>query len=157
MVAKAEAEVGVQTARIEQVKRQLEADVIAPAQAEMLAAINDARGRAAKIVEEGKATANVLSQTTRAWKQAGSNAKDVFLMQKLDSLVKTITDTVVGVKVDKITVLGVGNSNGDLASKVISANEQLKSALGVDLVSAIQNRIGLQAEAPKIAPIPVSR
>jgi flotillin len=141
-VAEAVAQLEVQKARIDQVRQQLQADIIAPASAQMEAAINRARGEAAKIVEEGRATAEVLRQITGAWKQAGPNARDVFLMQKLNSLVETLTNTIDGVKVDKVTVLGMGNgSSQDLAAKVIGANEQIKAALGVDVVSALQGTL----------------
>lgn len=142
-IAEAEAQLDVERARIERTKTQLEADVIAPAYAKMQAAINNAKGSAAKIVEEGRATAEVLTQITKAWKHAGPNARDVFLMQKLHTLIDIITTTMNDVKVDKITVLGAGTAaNGnDLAQKVIGTNEQIKAALGVDLVEAISEKL----------------
>jgi len=151
-VAEAQAEIEVQTARIEQVKLQLEADVIEPARAHMAASINDARGKAATIIEEGRATAQVLSQITAAWKLAGPNARDVFLMQKLQGLVDTMTQTVQSVKVDKVTVLGLGQGGDGLAPKVISASEQLKAALGVDVLGALQQRLTPAAAPQKGAP-----
>lgn len=145
LIAETRAQVAVQQARIEQVRQKLEADVIAPAEAELQAAVSRARGDAAKIVENGKATADVLCQITRAWTEAGDNARDVFLMQKLDALVETITRTVEAVKVDKVTVLGLGNAAGDsgtsLAKGAISLSEQLKSTLGVDLLAALQSHL----------------
>jgi flotillin len=144
-VAEAQAEIDVQKARIEQVKRRLDADVLEPARADMEARRNDARGQAARIIEDGKATVDVLARITDAWKQAGPNARDVFLMQKLQGLVDTMTKTVEGVKVDKLTVLGMGQS-GDLAPKVISAAEQIKATLGVDILGALQSRLP-QAQA----------
>ena len=135
-VAEARAEIDVQKARIEQVKRKLDADVLEPARAEMEARRNAARGDAAKIIEEGKATVEVLSRITESWKLAGPNARDVFLMRKLQRLVATMSRTVEGVKVDRLTVLGTGN-NGDLAPRVISAAEQLKATLGVDLAEVL--------------------
>lgn len=140
-VVEAKADIDVQKARVEQVRRQLEADIVEPAKAQMAASINDARGKAAKIIEEGKATAAVLSQITSAWKQAGPNARDVFLMQKLQTLVETMVQTVQSVKVNKVTVLGVGGKGGELAPQVISAAEQIKATLGVDLLGAVQQRL----------------
>ena len=143
LVAEAKAQILVQKARIGQVRQKLEADVIATAEAELQAAVSKARGEAAKIVEDGRATADVLTQVTRAWKQAGANARDVFLMQKLDALVETLTGTVEAIEIDKVTVLGVGANGGpDLASKAISVSEQVKAALGVDLAQALQSRLG---------------
>jgi len=142
-VAEARADIDVQRARVEQVKRQLEADIMEPARARMEAEIADAQGLAARIIEDGKATAEVLTQITRAWKQAGPNARDVFLMQKLPVLVEMLTKTVESVKVDKVTVLGLGGRNGgELAAKVINTSEQIKAALGVDLLGALQERLG---------------
>lgn len=156
-VAEAMAALEVQKARIEQVRRQLEADVMEPARAKMEADINEARGRAAKIVEEGKATVEVLSQITRAWKQAGPNARDVFLMQKLPALVDTLSRTVGEVKVDKVTVLGLGGAAGGLAPALVGASEQIKAASGVDLLGALGQRLAGGGPAPaarNVAPQP---
>lgn len=146
-VAQAQGEVAVQRARIEQTKRQLEADVLEPARAQMDAAINDARGQAAKIIEDGRATAQTLGRVTEAWKQAGEGARDVFLMNKLQTLVETMTRTVESVKIDKVTVLGVGQAGDGLAPKVISAAEQIKATLGVDILGALQQRLGHRSAA----------
>ena len=158
-VAEAEADVAVQKARIEQIKRKLDADVLEPARAQMQANINEARGKAAKIIEEGKAVAAVLAQITDAWQAAGPNARDVFLMQKLNGLVDTLSQTVAGVKVDKVTVLGMGNGGGgdSLAPKVISASEQIKSALGIDILGALEQRAAVapRATAPRTQRPPV--
>jgi len=158
-VVEAKAELDVQGARVEQRRRQLEADIIAPANSKRQAAISDARGRAAKIVEQGKATADVLSMITAAWQKAGPNARDVFLMQKLDTMVDTLTKTVESVKVDKITVLGMpqnGNGNGasSLAPQLIGANEQLKAALGVDVIGALSGRLDGKSAPSAQAPPP---
>ena len=156
-VVEAEAAVSVQTAKVEQVKRQLEADLLEPAKAQAQKSIERAKGDAAMIIEEGRATAEVLRQVTMVWNQAGPNARDVFLMEKLHNLVKTLTKTVENVKVDKITVLGTPSGGGDLAPKVINASEQLKAALGVDILGAVQGRLGAapaagRSRAPAQAP-----
>ncbi|MCA9670072.1 MAG: flotillin family protein [Myxococcales bacterium] len=155
-VVQAKAELEVQRARIEQVRRQLEADIITPASAQMLARSQQAQGEAATIVEEGKATAEVLKRITTAWKQAGPNAREVFLMQKLQTMVGTLTRTVEGVKVDKVTVLprsahGNGNGGGDIAARVIGANEQIKAALGVDVVGAVSAKLSGNGAQPSAA------
>ena len=93
-IAKAEAELKVQQARIEQVRLQLEADVVAPARADMEKKQAEARGKAAKIVEDGKATAAVLTQMIETWKAAGPNARDIFLMQKLQTVMSSLVETI---------------------------------------------------------------
>ena len=69
-------------------------------------------------------------------------------------MVDTLTSTVESVKVDKVTVLGTGNGGagngaGTLAPKLIGTNEQLKAALGVDLLGALQARIDQPQAQPR--------
>ena len=139
--AKAQAEIKGQTARVEQLRRQLEADVVLPATAEQLRATAEARGVAAKTVEEGKATAEALRKVNDAWKQAGDHARDIFLMQKLDSIMKTVASTIEGIDIDKITVVdgGAGGAGWD-ANRLVAANEQVKATLGLD-IPGIVNRL----------------
>jgi flotillin len=137
-VAKAEGELKVYEARVEQARRQLEADVIEPANAEMEAHIAEARGAAARIIEDGKATAEVLGRTIEVWQKGGPAARDILLMQKLESTLGQLTSTIDAVKIDRITVLPAGQ-NID-ARKGVALVEELKGALGVDL-PALARRI----------------
>ena len=139
-IAKANAELGVQRARIEQIRRQLEADVVEPAKAGMLAAIEDAIGRAAKIIEEGEANAKALQAVTSTWKKAGTNARDIFLMQKIDVLMKQALETIHEVRIDKVTFLPApakGQQQTPLVNNLVSASEQIKAALGIDIAQVI--------------------
>jgi flotillin len=135
-VAKAEGELKVQAARVEQVRRQLEADVIAPAQAEMEKAQAEAKGGAAKIVEDGKATAAVLDQMIATWQSGGDAARDIFLMQKLQTTLTQMMSTIQRVKVDRITVLPPDSEVS--ARKAVTLVEELKGALGVDIPAVMQ-------------------
>lgn len=139
-VARAEAELRVQGARVEQARRQLEADVIAPAQADMEARISAAKGASAKIVEDGKATANVLDQMITTWKAGGESARDIFLMQKLQATMSALVSTIQDVRVDRLTVLPP--DSGVSARKAVTIVEELKGALGVDLVRLLESRVG---------------
>lgn len=143
-LARAEAELEVQRARVEQVKRQLQADVLEPARAQRSAAEAHAKGQAAKIVEQGRATARAMEEIAAAWRRAGANARQVFLMQKVDELMRIVMGTVSDLKVDKLTVLGAlggASGNGDgITGRVIAASEQLKAATGVDLLGAVRDR-----------------
>jgi flotillin len=144
-IAKAYAEVEVQKARIEQTRRKLHADVVAPANAQMQSSIANAIGMAAKTIEDGKATANALRAVTNTWKQAGKNARDIFLLQKLDLLIKQILGTIQHLHIEQITLLpnqsptsSDGQTPLNLTSQLVSASEQIKSALGVDIPAIIQ-------------------
>jgi flotillin len=147
-LARAEAELEVQRARVEQVRRQLQADVLEPARAKRAAAEAEAKGQAATIVEQGRATGRAMEEIAATWKKVGSGAREVFLMQKVDELMRIVMGTVTDLKVEKLTVLGgMGNGAGGtdvtaLTGKLITANEQLKAAVGVDLLSAVAKKAG---------------
>jgi flotillin len=134
--AKAESELRAQEARVEQVKAQLLADVVAPAQAVMEAAAAEAKGNAQKIVEDGKATAAVLNQMIDTWQTGGENARDIFLMQKLDVLMSSLVGTIGKVRVDRLTMLPGGSDSR--ATRAVRLVEELKGALGIDIPEAIE-------------------
>ncbi len=135
-IAKAESELNAQTALVEQVKRQLQADVVAPAQAQMEADMAEAKGNARKIIEDGKATVSVLEVMIATWKAGGPNARDIFLMQKLDHVLKDLMGTVQSIKVDRLTMLPTGGESR--AAKAVTLVEELKAAVGVDIPRAIE-------------------
>jgi flotillin len=152
-LARAEAELDVQRARAEQVRRQLQADVLEPARARKAAAEADARGAAAQIVEQGRASAAAMDQIAGTWRAVGPSARNVFLMQKVADLMRIVMSSVSQLKVDRLTVLGglggasaAGGGNGDLTGKLIAASEQIKAATGVDLAAALTSRL---SAAPK--------
>ncbi|MEN9786748.1 MAG: hypothetical protein RLZZ299_2012 [Pseudomonadota bacterium] len=130
-VARAEAELRAQTARVEQVRRQLEADVIAPAQAAMEAAVAEARGASAKIVEDGRATASVLDQMIATWKAGGEAARDIFLVQKFHGTLDRMVSTIQDVRIDRVTVLP--REDGTSARRAVTLSEELRGALGIDV------------------------
>jgi len=143
-LARAQAEVDVQKARVEQVRRQLQADVLEPARANKAAAEAQAKGEAANIVEQGRATAAAMQEIATSWRRVGDNARQVFLMQKVDQLMRIVMSSAGDLKVDRLTVLGTGidgASGTDLAGKLIGLSEQLKAATGVDVVSTLRERL----------------
>jgi flotillin len=149
LIAKAEAELKVQQARIEQVRRRLEADVIAPAQANMEADQADARGKSAKIVEDGKATALVLEEMIATWQNGGENARDIFLMQKLQVVMDSLVSTIQSVHVDKMTVLP---GSGGRAAQAVQLVEELKAGIGVDLPQLLEQFAGGRGAPQSVIP-----
>ncbi len=135
-LARIQADVPVQQERIQQVKQQLQADVIAPAEAQSKRAIAEAKGEAAQILEDGKAMAEGTQSLAESWKAAGTSARDIFLLQKLEVLLKTLTATVPEVTVQNVTV--IDSSSGSAATQAIAFSEQLKQATGIDLAGAVQ-------------------
>jgi flotillin len=153
-VAKATAELDVQRARIEQVKLQLDADRIKPAIAHRTQLIESARGNAAKVIEEGKATAEALRQISRTWDAQGDSARQIFVAQKLSGLVEQLMSTVSALPIDKVTVIDRKLNVGDnLAVKAAVTSEQLKHTVGVD-VPELLNKIAGKGDKASPPPTP---
>ncbi len=136
-VARTEAALAVQRERRNQVEQQLQADVIAPAAAACQQAQARAKGDAASIVEDGRARAEGIRELATTWKAAGDHAREIFLFQKLESLLANLVDTVPEVKVQSITVIDPGQ--GGSATQLASFMEQMKQTTGLDLAQTLQN------------------
>ena len=136
-VAKAQAELAVQNERIKQVKQQLQADIVAPAEAQCKQAIAKAKGDAASIIEDGKAQAEGTQRLAESWKAAGADAKDIFLFQKLETLMKMMAAGVPNVEVESLTV--IDGKDGSKATQIASFVEQLQQTTGVDLAQLANN------------------
>ncbi|MBD2774365.1 flotillin family protein [Iningainema tapete] len=136
-VARVQAEVAVQTERIKQVEQQLQADVVAPAEAECQKAIALAKGDAAKIVEDGKAQAAGTQRLAESWKAAGASAREIFIFQKLEPLLEIMAAGVPTVEVENLTVIDA--TNGNNVTKMASFFEQLHQTTGVDVKKLVGN------------------
>lgn len=140
-VAEGRAQVKNWEARAEQVRRKLEADVVAPANAQKQQLEAQAKGGAAKVLAQGRAGADALLKLAESYASAGQGAREALLLQKLVPVFDQLTSTIKDIKVDRFTILG-GASNGNgtsMGASIIGANEQLKAATGVDLVAAARN------------------
>jgi flotillin len=143
-VAEARAQLKAWDARIEQVRRRLEADVVAPADAERQKAEANAKAWASQVVAQGRAAAAAVTALSEAYKASGVRGRDALLLQKLVPVFEQLAGTLRDIKVNRLVVLGSGGSeNGTAAVKtLISANEQVRAATGVDLVAAARARMG---------------
>jgi flotillin len=100
--------------------------------------------------------AAAMQEIATTWRRVGDNARQVFLMQKVDGLMRIVMSSAGDLKVDRLTVLGgIGGTggNGDLAGKLIAMSEQLKAATGLDIVGAVRERVS--AGHPTPAPVRV--
>lgn len=144
-LAQSQAEIGMQEARIDQVRLQLQADVVRPAEAQRDEAIARAKADAAKIIEQGKATAKVLRDLSVSYRGQGTAGRDVLLMQKLVPVLQQVAGTIGELRVDRLTVIGQGgngSSGGSLASTLVSTNEQIKAATGIDVSGVMKAKFG---------------
>ena len=140
-IAQVRAEIERQKARALQVERQLEADVIAPYDADRRSLEEQARGAAAKIIELGKAEAEALRRLVEEYKRAGVNAHAVLVLQQLMPLAGDIAGVGKPMKIRRLTFLPNGQGDGSTAQKVIATAEQIRAATGVDLAE-IGRRMG---------------
>ncbi|MDB4961738.1 MAG: band 7 protein [Myxococcales bacterium] len=162
LLAKATAEVQVQRARLAQVRYQLIADRVKPAEAKRSQMVAQARGEASKIVEDGKATASAIRSLGETWAKAGDSARQIFVAQKLQSLVSTMMSTVGEMPINKLTVIDkeLATNGGNFAVKAAVTAEQLKQMLGVDVAAAVQRLAGLEKQLPTahiVSPPPIPR
>lgn len=130
-VARTQAELAVQRERRKQVEQQLQADVVAPAEADCQRAQSEAKGQAASIIEDGKAQAEGLRSLAKSWNAAGENAREIFLFQKLEPLLSSMVNTVPDIDVQKVTV--IDPANGGNATKLATFMEQLRESTGIDV------------------------
>jgi flotillin len=135
-IAESRAQVTAWDARIEQVRRRLEADTVAPAAAEKQRLEAMAAAQAAVVLARGKAGADALASLAEAYKGSGPAARDALLLQKLLPVFEHLTSTMRDIKVDRLTILGTNGNGAGLGAGVIGANEQIRAATGVDLVAA---------------------
>jgi len=137
-VVEARAQLGAWDARIEQSRRRLEADVVAPANAEKLRAEAAAKAVASQIVAEGRAAAEALTALADAYKNAGPRARDALLLQKLRPVFEQLASTVGELRIDRLTVVGTNTGGGSVAGMLMGINEQLRAATGVDLLEGMR-------------------
>ncbi len=134
-VAEARAQLKAWDARMEQVRRRLEADVVAPADAERQKAEADAKAQASQVVAQGRAAAAAVTALAEAYKASGVRGRDALLLQKLVPVFDQLASTLREIKVDRLVVLGggTGGAGGSVVKALIRANEQVRAATGVDL------------------------
>jgi flotillin len=130
-LARIQAEVPVQQERIKKIEQQLKADVLAPAEANCKQAIARAQGEAALILESGRAQAEGNRKLVESWQAAGDNAREIFILQHLESLVATLSAAVPEITVDTVTL--IDTNKGGVVTQVAGLIEQLRQTTGIDI------------------------
>ena len=139
-----EAQKALEVRRVEREKLRLQADVVEPANAERVAAKARAEGEAAPILEQGRASAEVLQMLYDQVRAGGEQAFAVLLAEKLPQLLQTSIQAVQGVDIDRVVVLdggagtGVSNAVNQRVHGALGAVEAISSAVGVDIQSVLQ-------------------
>jgi flotillin len=142
--AEVEAQKALESRRVERETLRLQADVVAPANAEREAAKVRAEGEAAPIMERGRASAEALRMLYEQVKQGGDNAFAVLLAEKLPQLLETSIGAVSGVDIDRVVVLdggggeGVSNAVNQRVHGALGTMEAISAAVGVDIQDVLQ-------------------
>ncbi len=137
--ARAEAEQELQSLRQELETRRLQCEVVLPAEAARKGAELLAQGAAAQQREQGLATAETTRAMSLALATAGSDAREMFVLSQLDTLVAQVAEKVKGVTVAEVQVIdgGDGRALSALAASfpavVGSVFGTLKDLTGVDV------------------------
>jgi flotillin len=128
-LARAEAELPMQEQRIKQVVHQLQADVVAPAEAACQQAYAAARSAAASILENGAAQAEGLQCLAQSLQQAGPDARRLYLMQRLQPLMGSLRAAVPPIEVEQLRLIGDHASGSASLASVLA---QVQAATGFD-------------------------
>jgi len=144
--ARAEAEQELMALHAEVEKLRLECDVYLPAEAQRLAAEADARSRAAPVVQSGLAAAEALRMVAEEWKEAGSDGRDLYILQHLREFVEAAVARVTRAEIGELSVVDGGDGSsftGAVASFPAAVAEVLNEtgrAIGVDMTGLMQTQ-----------------
>lgn len=115
-----------------------ESEIIIPAEAKRKALKLEAEGEAAKILEDGKATAEAIELMRKEWQNGDSH--ELFMIRMFPELLEKVTKVIAeNLRIDKLTILDSGEGTGlpkhvsSITNSAIVLLEQLKNATGVDL------------------------
>ena len=146
--ARVVAEQGLQQERITLQQKQLEADVLLPAQAEREAAEQRAKGVAASITEDGRSRLFVLEQMIKLYQAAGTEAERIFVLNMLPEIIRELAKPVGEMAIDKMTVIdsggrgtGVASVASQLPEAIIKLTEQVETATGINILSRLGRSI----------------
>jgi len=158
-VAEAQARQELAMEEIKLTEKRQRAEVVIKAEAEREAKEEIAKGNAARILEDGQAEVEVLRQKLTLWKEAGTDAERLFLIQMLPDILSQVVQTVENLKIDKLTVVDGGQGTGvpavfhQIAGATPALLESLKSSTGIDIAgmlnrtaSAFDNMMDVEME-----------
>ena len=150
-IARAEQQSRLEDLRVERNRKREEANTVIPADAASKASVLAAEGSAARIRENGKATAAAIEEIKSQW--TDETAREIMLLQMLPQLVDKVTHVLHdNLHVERLTVVDNGDGGGvpnhvrGLTGSVAAFLEQLKTATGVDVPALLSPKGGGEDE-----------
>ncbi len=154
--ARAIAEQQLQAIRGELEKLRLEAEIIIPADKNRMATELRAGGDAAIRAETGRAQGEALNALHGAWKLAGSEASEIFLIQQIDHILADVAKATEGLDIKHVNLIDGGDGRtlaryvGAYPAVVSEIFDRIKETVGIDVVSILTqgNRAGKRDGLP---------
>ena len=153
-IARTDAKLELEDKRVALSEKKQQAETIIPAQAKKQATQLRAQGEAARILEDGKATAEAIELMKAHW-DSGEN-RDLFLIKLLPELVDKVSHVVAdNLRIDKLTILDGGNGEGvpayvkNVTNSAVTILEQVRNATGIDLATLAEKSSSKDASIPK--------
>ncbi len=153
-IARTEAQIDLETKRVVLAEHREQADVVVPAKSKQHASQLEAKGAAARIFEDGKATAEAIALMRQQWPDA--DTRELFMIRMLPELVDKVTRVIAdNLRIDKLTILDGGDGEGlprhvkNLTNSAVSVLEQMKNATGIDISKLGQGTGSSAAQLPK--------
>lgn len=143
LAAQATAEQALQAVRRDLEALRLQAEVVVPSDVKREAATLDAAGAAAKVAEDGRASALSLKLVADAWKAAGPSAPDMFLINRLEEITKIVVESVGQIQLGPVQL--IDNGDGQTFPRFAAAYPQavamvlrsLAETTGVDVTALL--------------------
>ena len=154
-IARVDEQIELEGKRVELSAQREKADTVVPAEARQKAMKLEAEGRAAAILEDGKATADAIELMRKQWQDG--DTQELFMIRMLPELLDKVTSVVSdNLRVDKLTILDGGDGSGipsyvsNLTGSAIKMLELLKNATGIDIEKLAQGAgKGTDTDLPK--------
>jgi flotillin len=148
-IARIEQEQKLEEKRVVTNKHKYEADVIVPARAEREAKELKAKGEAARIAEDGKATAEAVRVLREQWEKG--DTRELFLIQQLPDILDKVTRVLSdNLSIDKVTIVDSGDGHGmpayvkGVTGSIVAIFEQIKNATGLDIPEILKPKASTQ-------------
>jgi flotillin len=126
--ARARAQQELQEVRSELEKARLEVEQILPAQAQQQADELHAKGKAAKLAEDNKASAQVNEMLAQIWQDTGVDASELFLVQRMEMILQQAAKVPHRLHLGEISVIDNGDGKA-LASLSNAYPEMIRQFL----------------------------
>ena len=144
--AEAKAQQALQTVRAQLERLRLEADRVLPAEADKVARSLIAKGDAAIFRENAAAAALVNEMLGQVWQSTGKDAKELFLIQQLETVLEEAIAIPERLKLDKVNV--IDNGDGKSLASLVNVYPEIvaqflnsvNNTLGIDVIGTLNSQ-----------------